>query len=48
MDGAVRAEPRPGEPRQDVEAWRASPISRRILKGKSLLSQAYNINEEPK
>jgi hypothetical protein len=25
MDGADRAEPRPGEPKQDVEAWRANP-----------------------
>ena len=27
LDGGGRAEPRPGKPRQDVEAWRASPAS---------------------
>jgi hypothetical protein len=25
MDGGVRAKPRPGKPRQDVEAWRGVP-----------------------
>jgi hypothetical protein len=28
MDGADRAEPRPGDPKQDAEGWRASPFSR--------------------
>jgi len=29
MDGTVRTEPRPVEPRQEVEAWKASPFSRK-------------------